>query len=215
MHKGVYIGKNAENISERILIIGESHHSASSDEDYTTESVVKDYFVTQNISYRFFHRIACSFGVDVNSKEREFALFWDNVYFGNYINEYCGVQTSQAEDFIKKNRVQYNNELFTFINENRIKKVFVFSRLVYNRSLPSFSKANREEENLSDIDEGNLFVNNKRDYIKFCKYLPHTEHKYTNIILSNEVTFYGLRHPSAWGGYSAENYSDYLKKELF
>lgn len=212
MHKGVYIGKNADNISERILIIGESHYSKNCDEDFTTESVVKTYYNTK--AFDFFHKIPCSFGIDVDNTKTEFELFWDNVYFCNYVNELCGIQTLQAKMYIRKNRTQYNNELFDFINEHNIKKVFVFSRLVYNNALPLFSKSFRKEEKLPDVDKGNLFIGRTRDYIGCCKYLPNTEHKYTDIILNHEVTIYSLRHPSSVGGYNAKNYCDYLSKLL-
>ncbi len=214
MHKGVYIGEKAKQANNRILILGESHHSSDENEDYTTKNVIENYRCHESSNYVFFDKIAQSFGISDNNKDKRFILFWEKVYFGNYVDEYCGVKDSQAKNNIRKNRVKYNDELFAFLNDNHITKVFVFSRLVYN-NLPSLSKENKKIEDLPFLNTKKLIINEKKDYISHCKYLSNIEHDFTTIELNHDINVYGMRHPSAWGGYSAENYSDYLKKELF
>lgn len=214
MHKGVYIGKEAKQLKDRVLILGESHHSSNENEDYTTKDVIENYRCQESHNYVFFDKIVQSFGINEDNKDNRFILFWEKVYFGNYVDEYCGVKDSQAKNNIIKNRVQYNDELFKFINDNNITKVFVFSRLVYN-NLPSLSEENKSIENLTCLNKEPLMINGKKDYISHCKYLPNTEHNSTNVKLKHEVIVYGMRHPSARGGYNAGNYSEYLKKEIF
>lgn len=44
-------------------------------------------------------------------------MFWNKVYFGNYIEDLCEIKTSTAKNLARDNRVLYNDNLFKFINE--------------------------------------------------------------------------------------------------
>ena len=95
-------------------------------------------------------------------------------------------------------------------NTNEIDIVFVFGRTVYN-NLPSCSKNKTAAEKQPDLDNGNLFVGKKRDFIRHCVYLKGEQHKNAKTMLKRDVHVYGLRHPSARCGFNAENYKPYLK----
>ncbi len=216
MHHGVW-GQDSN-----ILILGESHHTsddypqAGIPAPYTTESVVKEHILDINNSKKslyFFKKIANSFGYESETKEQR-EDFWNKVYFGNYIDVLCGVGDSKAKIHLQTNRIKCNDQLFAFINENDITKVFVFSRLVFN-NLPSLSRKFFKEENIQNrINDKNIMVGKCSDYIGHCKYLRGIEHNNSNMLLNHDVDFYGLRHPSARGGYSADNYKEYLNKLL-
>lgn len=215
MYKGVYIGKNINDQSKKILVLGESHYSSDGNGDFTTKSVIKNMknHPTEK-KYQFFHKIAKSCGVECNSIDDEFNLFWDNVYFGNYIEDLCEIGTSTAKDFVSQNKETYNDSLFKFIKNNKIDIVLVFSRLTY-KNLPSFSNQFNLKENLDNFDDGTLRVSDRRDWINHCVYLPNTEHQYTTIQLEKEVHFYGMRHPSARCGFDCKNYAKFLKTLFF
>lgn len=217
MHKGEYVGCNAK----RILILGESHHisrnprspdkTAGKEATYDTADVVREYFDDpgkNNQNLRFFGKIADSFGVFA-SIEAERELFWDNVYFANYVDVLCGVGDDTARKLIKANRQQYNHDLFRFINEHGIKAVFCFGISVYAHGLPGLCKDNQEEKNSSWKRECGM-VGGKRNYIRRCVYLPDTDHPGVDVRLNHAVEVYGLRHPSAQGGYDASQYRDTL-----
>ena len=212
MFDGVYEGSKAEQLENRILILGESHYSKDGNANFKTGSVLCNYKNNpQEGKYCFFHKIAESFGIDFPKAEveKEFEEFWDNVYFGNYVEKLCGIKDGKAEKYIKDHREQYNKHLFEFINGNDIRKVFVFSRLVYN-NLPSYNKKHIDEEKLGNENEKTL--NGKRDWIARCKYKSGCQHKYTTIILNNDVEVYNMRHPSSRCGFDADNYKDVLGK---
>jgi len=212
LFNGVYVGKEAEKQSKKVLILGESHyHDDINDKTFSTLGVMDDFKKNStDVSYKFFHKIAKSCGIESIDINEEFELLWDKVYFGNYVEELCGIRTDVAKNFIKSNRVKYNDNLFSFINENNIDIVLVFSRLVFNNSLPSLSKKYKSDEALENLDDGTIKVGKCRDYISHCRYFANAKHRYSNIILNKDVDFYGLRHPSAWGGYKTENYIPYL-----
>lgn len=210
MFKGEYKGKNVERLNKKVLILGESHHG----EVDTTVSVVKDYHnFPQKKEYQFFHKIAQSFNVDKDDVDDEFSEFWDYVYFGNYIDKSCGIGDSKAKNFLSENenRKKCNNKLFDFINNNNIDVVFVFSRLAY-RHLPSLSQKHKNDEKLSNADNGNLKVGTSRDWIACYRYLANIEHKNVDVVLNRDITVYNMRHPSARCGYRVENYIDVLGK---
>lgn len=218
MYKGVYEGSHTSSLKKKILILGESHYSKDENNDFTTESVInnyKKYFCNSKEyqKYQFFHKIAQSFNIDKDNTADEFSEFWDYVYFGNYIPDLCGIKDNRAKNHVKKegNRKKYNNELFDFINNNDIDVVFVFSRLTYN-NMPSLSKKHIKQENLKNADNGDIRIGRYRDYIKHCKYLANVEHPNVDVLLNRNIDVYGLRHPSAWGGYKIENYSNVLGK---
>ena len=122
----------------------------------------------------------------------------------------CGIGDSKAKILIKNNKEKYNNELFEFINKNEIDIVFVFGRMVYN-NLPCCSKNKTAAEKQPDLDNGNIFVGGRRDFISHCVYLKGEQHKNVKTVLKRDVHIYGLRHPSAQCGFNVENYKPYLK----
>lgn len=211
MFKGVYEGENAKYQNKRILILGESHYDKDGYDNFTTKSVIKNYHLNPNEKkYNFFHKIAQCFSVNTNDIDKEFERFWSNVYFANYVDELCGIGDSKAKSLIENNKKEYNNELFEFINKNKIDIVFVFGRTVYN-NLPSYSKNKTAAEKQPDLDNGNIFVGSRRDFISHCVYLKGEQHKNVKTVLKRNVHIYGLRHPSARCGFNAENYKPYLK----
>lgn len=216
MYKGVYEGSKVKLLNKQILVLGESHYSNDRNCNFTTKNVIENYHKESNKpEYHFFHKIAQSFNVNTNDIDKEFSEFWDYVYFGNYVPELCGIKDSKAKNFITKNRKEYNNQLFNFINEYNIDIdiLFVFSRLTYN-NLPSFSRKHIKQEKAENADNGNLKVGKCRDWISHCKYLSNVEHPNVDVILNKDIDVYGMRHPSARGGYRIENYCNILG-ELF
>lgn len=209
MYEGVFEGTYAKNI----LILSESHHGP--DHVESTKSVVYDYFNNpQKACYNFFDKIAKSFGYsELNREKRE--EFWNKVYFGNYIDELCGIGDDRAKIKIwgnKENgRCQYNDDLFKFVNDKEIDVIFCFSRMVYN-ALPSLAKA--KENKFPSIGNGTIKKGSGTvsDKISHCEYLKDVEHGKTTIVLNRNLVVYGMRHPSGRGGYDADNYSEELSK---
>lgn len=215
MFQGVFYGKEAADQCKKILILGESHHWSQSDQEktpaernekersYTTTNVMRDYFNNQGVDpcYRFFEKIVQSFGIQPENRE----LFWNKVYFGNYVDRLCGIKDDAAQKHIQKNRRQYNDALFTFVNEHDIDMVFCFGRRVFN-ALPSL--ADRAED--GGIITNNIFIGKKKDYIGLCIYQPDTIHKHASVLLKKPLYAYSLRHPSAAGGYKPSNYQPVL-----
>lgn len=219
MHHGVYIGKYAKDRSKKILILGESHHINKSDNsvagvpaNYTSASVVEEYLIKAKCgkvtnSLQFFSKIAESFGFD-SEREEERLEFWKSVYFGNYVDVLCGIGDDKAEKQISKNKKSYNDELFQFINENGIDIVCCFGRRVFN-ALPSLTNKSLEEQGRICKD---IYIGKTNDFIELCTYLPNVCHRGTSVELKKSVMVYSFRHPSARGGYRAENYVDVLNK---
>lgn len=204
MHKGVFEGNNLLT-NCNILILGESHHhTIANDPDYTTEGVVKNYFLHPNDNdYRFFDKIANCFGY--RSEQRE--VFWNKVRFGNYVDEPdCSVKTDRAKKLIEENRQKYNRELFEFVNQKEIDVIFCFSREVY-KNLPD--RASFEETGVC-FETPRV---GKRDWIDKFIYKPGARPD-DNTALKKQLTVYGFRHPSARCGFSAENYREVLQKEI-
>lgn len=211
MFKGVYEGKKAKCQNKRILILGESHYDKDGYDNFTTKSVIENYHLNPNEKkYNFFHKIAQCFSIKTNDIDKEFECFWSNVYFANYVDELCGIGDLKAKSLIENNKNEYNDELFEFINKNKIDIVFIFGRTVYN-NLPSYSENKATTEKQPDLDNGNLFVGKKRDFISHCLYLKGEQHKNAKTMLKRDVHIYGLRHPSAQCGFNVENYKPYLK----
>lgn len=198
--------------ANRILILGESHYGSGI--GFKTADVVKRYLTEyangKQDDYKFFEKIVKSFGVDP-AKERE--AFWSSTYFKNYVcDALCGIGDRKAKNQAKNNRTEYNDVLFRFINENKISTVFVFSRLVYNNSLPSYYC--KAKEHIDCYGYGTLMVGRRRDYVSHCIYLADVEHKYSSVLLDHDVEFFGLRHPSGRCGFIPNNYSKYLSERL-
>lgn len=240
MHKGVFKSDNAKDKHISILILGESHHWSSEDwivaegetelqaeerrkekaANYKTKTVVKNYLrnystsIDRDKAYRFFDKIVQAFGFEPES-QREY--FWDHVWFGNYIDELCGIGDSKATELLScpSKCQEYNDQLFKFINNNEIKVVFCFSRRVYNH-LPGLVKGSGEhEERINDkiyllTKDGK----HKTDYISYCKYLPDLSHKHTTEKLKESLEVYGMLHPSGQYGFDPQNYAPDLKKRI-
>jgi len=191
MFRGVWIGKSIPE-KDRILILGESHYGEFNPEEDTT-SVVAEYIrqvkqCDKRRWSRFFDCIANSFGYTDDK-----SAFYDKVYFGNYVEVPCGVGNDKAEQNIKINRINYNNHLFEFINEYKIKTICCFSRLVYN-NLPSLSD-HENEELLAVYNE-----NTKRNgYLGYYVYSPEIERNNTTIKLNNALSVIGVMHPASRG----------------
>lgn len=204
MHPGVFCGANATEQPKRILILGESHYwgEGKKEEDRLTSKVVGTYLSKYNSkirtekdrSYRFFDYIVQSFGIEPKNRTE----FWNRVWFGNYIDEPCGVRDSVATKLLRKpgKREELNKQLFEFINENKIDVVFCFSRKVYDK-LPSLDK--NPEDCETTIGENDSHRLNKCVY-----YAGAAQRKHVSVSLSKPVTVYGLKHPSQ--GFSYRKY---------
>ena len=97
--------------------------------------------------------------------------------------------------------------MFVFIVEHSIDVVFCFSRLVFN-NLPECASGDENEI----VECGK--VGSCRDYVSVYKYCARTPHGAVSIELEKPLTVYGMRHPSARGGFRPENYAGYLKNKL-
>ena len=218
MHHGVFEGNKAKDQKMKVLILGESHHISSDPNvttdkiagepaSYTTASVVCEHLEKlkneKKETHPFLTKIAQTFGTE----DQE--TFWQSVYFGNYIDVLCGIGNSVAKNQIEKdgNRVKYNNQLFQFVNEHTIDKIFCFSVLAYN-NLPDLSDG--EESQCETIG----MRGKKRVYLRQCKYKAKTEHSETSVILENDLHVFGISHPQAKGGYSLEIYANALKNQI-
>ncbi|MBQ7769094.1 MAG: hypothetical protein IJ403_09485 [Oscillospiraceae bacterium] len=207
MHNGEFRGDLAENQKVRVLILGESHYwgEDKKEEDKLTSKVVETYLKKYNSrirsekdrSYRFFDNIVQAFGIDPENRTD----FWNRVWFGNYIDEPCGVRDSQATKVLKRpgKRDALNKQLFEFIEENKIDIVFCFSRKVYAK-LPPLELAGDSEKTGEKSDSHRLDM---------CVY-GAGERKAVSIPLSKSVTVYGLKHPSQ--GFSYRKYQNLIKK---
>ena len=215
MHKGVF---NAEKHGLNILILGESHHVstdpsvttnkvAGAQATYTTASVVEEHLAklmdSNKGKHPFFTKIAETLGVENEN------TFWQSVYFGNYIDVLCGIGNSVAKNQIKEqdNRIKYNDQLFQFVNEHKIEKIFCFSILAY-KSLPSLS--DDEESTWETVG----MRGNRRVFLRQCQYKAGVQHKGTSIILEKDLHVFGISHPQAKGGYSPEIYANAIAKRM-
>lgn len=215
MHHHPYIAR-VPHPKKNILILGESHR-ISKDADspnctmgipatYTTAGVVEESIrVPHKQGLEFFKKIGLAFGQPMET-EAEKTAFWERVCFANYIDVLCGVSNDAAKNHLKTggNRQRMNDELFTFVNQQEIDVIVCFSRLVYNH-LPSLNKTFHKTEDGGKHICSNT-VGGQTDYIAKCVYLPNIAHPHTAILLRKPLTVYGLRHPSARGGFCAENY---------
>lgn len=216
MNKGVWKGNNI--VENRILILGESHHEVGTDDigkpvPYETSGVVQLYISDAKEKggslpkwHEFFKRIAESFGYNHDSSD----LFYEKVWFGNYCDIICGVaENNSAKVFIKEHSEKYNDELFSFVNENRIGTIICFSKLVY-KYLPKLLSF----ENRNSIAVGR--IGKRRNIVDICEYKDHVQHSGCNVMLEHPITVYAIRHPLGKGGYNVEQIHQYLssKKEL-
>lgn len=207
MHKGEFKGEQAENQEIRVLIMGESHYwgEEKKEEDRRTDKVVQTYLDNYNASspsekdksYRFFDNIVQAFGVDPENRTD----FWNRVWFGNYIDEPCGIRDSRATKLLKRadKRDELNKQLFSFIEENQIDIVFCFSRKVYDKLPPL-------EASLGDGERKGEKSDSHR--VDTCVY-GTGERKALGMSLTKPVTVCGLKHPSQ--GFSYRKYQCFLK----
>ena len=210
MHNGVFEGERAKKQKARILILGESHHVSTDPKvttdkvagvpaSYTTTSVVQEH-LDKRKTHDFLTKIAKTFGAE------EEDAFWQSVYFGNYIDVLCGIGSSLAERQIADNRKEYNDQLFGFVNEHNISKIFCSSVLAY-KNLPDLGDS--EESKRETIG----MRGNRRVFLRQCQYKAGTQHKGTSVILQQNLHVYGISHPQAKGGYSPEMYAIVLKND--
>lgn len=212
MHHGVFEGQKAKDQPVKYLILGESHHVSTDPKvmtdkvagvpaSYTTASVIQEH-LDKKKTHDFLTKIAKTFGSEEDA-------FWQSVYFGNYIDVLCGIGNSVAKNQIKDNdnRIKYNDQLFQFVNQHKIEKIFCFSILAY-KSLPSLS--DDEESTREAVGTRG----NRRVFLRQCQYKARVQHEGTSIILEQNLRVYGISHPQAKGGYSPEIYANALKDQI-
>ena len=195
MYSGVWLPSQKTN--NNILILGESHYedieSQGKTASYTTSDVIESYLSGKS-KIKFFSSIAQSFGY-YNSEIKD---FYSKVYFGNYVDELCGVgEWNNAKGFIEDNRLKYNEELFKFCNDYNIKFIVCFSILCYN-ALPMRESYEIPQE---EIYVGK--IGQKPNYIRKFTYRSGKRQD-CNVSLNNDLIVYGIRHPSSQSGYSVE-----------
>ena len=123
MHKGEFEGKQAKAQPVRVLILGESHYwSEDKSEEEKKTSKVMETYLSETYSYRFFDNIVRSFGIAPEKRKD----FWEKVWFGNYIDEPCGIRDSQADNLLKQpgKREELNRQLFSFIEKIKLMLCF-------------------------------------------------------------------------------------------
>ncbi len=224
MHKGVWHGENAKHI----LILGESHHTNSTDNQeagepatYTTHEKLQQYMDQYNNPntkrrdpcYKFFDKIVSSFGLD---PEKDRSDFWSKVYFGNYVPVLCGVKDQAAAKQIQgkdeisglSNRKLYNNALFDFVNTHGIDVIFCFSVLAYN-NLPSLAEDEAPDTRTSLGTRGE-----KQVYLRHCQYKAGIPHDHTTVLLNHDLEVYGIPHPSAASGYDPQIFAKALSNKI-
>lgn len=201
MYDNVFVGENANKQPKRILILGESHYKEDGEFDGTA-SVVKYFAIDSNgkkKDKKFYHYIMRTFGYEITEESSK--EFWNKVYCGNYVCELCDKgKDNPAQELVEKNKIEYNDSLFNFINEHEIDIVLCFSRLVYN-NLPDFAKGENEEK---------LFKH-RTQYLNKYTYRPDCEHKNCTVKLNKPLIVYGFKHPSRY--YSYESYHSALENE--
>lgn len=203
-----------------IMILGESHYDKQEDGTYANvgkpvldgaDKVVKDYLKHcepggEKAGWdRFFSRIADTFGYEKSADKK---IFYEKVWFRNYITHFCGVNDSAAQNLAEKHRIYYNNVLFSLINEKNIRIIVCFSKLAYWK-LPNAHESDR----LSARTLSKQMLKGRRNVINVYEYLPGVEHGYCDIELNQPLTVYGIRHPSSRGGYCAKDVHDMLIEE--
>lgn len=215
MSPGEWKGENVL-IRNGVLILGESHYGHTEDTigkgiepEYKTSEVVEEY-LRHRSQYdgsakwdRFFDNIAASFGY---TKE-ECGDFYNKVWFGNYVPVLCGIgETNTAKSFMKKCRTDYNNQLFSFINDNEISTVVCFSKSSY-WNLPDSNSVD------TCIDIEIPSTDGKRNVIHKYQYVSGIERNGCEVILEKPLLVYGIKHPSSRSGYNPRDVYDVFIKE--
>ena len=207
MNQKPWIGNNL-NKKLQVLILGESHYdeenSFGAEVTFATSGVVEYYFKKRERWAQFFDKMAASFGYSVTNAR----VFYDQVYFGNYVDVVCGVGNNNcAKHFINLNRKKYNTDLFKYVNDKGIHVIICFSKQVYH-SLP---KLGSKDEFCSSESIGK--IGGKNNILGVTFYLPDVEHGFCDVKLQKGLKVYGVRHPSAKGGYNSEQVYQYMKKQ--
>lgn len=216
MYPGEWKGNNVPE-TNRILILGESHYDENNDGDvgkvssYTTAEVVESYLSHRELSggfenwHRFFDRIAESFGY-THEKSKE---FYGKVFFGNYVPVLCGKgDTNKSGYFMNLNRTEYNNELFSFVNQNRISVIVCFTKATF-WNLPAAS--NKDQDTYDEIKLPS--IGGRMNKINVYEYASGVKHGSCDIALEVPLKVYGIRHPSAKGGYNSKQVYEVLSRE--
>lgn len=207
MNKEPWIGNHLNN-NVKVLILGESHYDEESNYGdkvtFPTSGVIEYYFIKRERWASFFDKIAASFGYEQGNAKN----FYEQVYFGNYVDVVCGIQdTNCASYYIGLNRQKYNNDLFEFINQNGVNIVICFSKKVYD-NLP---KLGSKQEVCSSESIGQ--IGKRNNILNYCLYYHDIEHPYCDVKLKNDLKVFGIRHPSAKCGYKPEQVYMFMKKQ--
>ena len=217
MNHGVWVGNNIFQ-ENRTLILGESHYGDENNTNdkigepvpYETREVIQEYLTNRILGiayekwYRFFDLIAESFGYSPDSSEE----FYNKIWFGNYVPVLCGVKSgNRAAEYITKYRLDYNNELFKYVNVYKINTIICFSKSVY-WNLPSGFK----DETAEDFILG--FIGKRKNIVNIHKYRGNVKHDACDIVLEMPLTVYGIKHPSSAGGYNADQVYKFLSERI-
>ena len=106
---------------------------------------------------------------------------------------------NRAEQYMKANRTEYNNQLFDFINNHGIDTVVCFSIATF-WNLPATADSDRDTYKEIELP----LIGGRRNIIYYYSYSPYVSHGYCDINLEKPLKVYGIRHPSAKGGFNAE-----------
>ena len=216
MSPGEWKGSNIVE-TNRTLILGESHYEDDSNSigkevPYSTAGVVEEY-LSQHCKtdgrkgrwHRFFDRIAESFGY---SKEHS-VDFYKKIWFGNYVNVLCGTgEENKACHYMNKNRKEYNDELFSFVNSHDIDVIACFSKEVFWH-LPAMAK----EDSDSYRELSLPLTGGRKNVINYYEYAPGVKHDSCDVELKKPLKVYGIRHPSARGGFNASQVYKVISNE--
>ena len=196
------------NSNIRVLILGESHYdeenNLGANVTFSTSGVVEYYFKKRERWAPFFDKIAASFGYDIDNARS----FYEQVCFGNYVDVVCGVGDNNcARYYINLNRIKYNSDLFKFVNEYSVDVVVCFSKLVYS-NLP---KIGSKDEHWDRKTIGK--IGNRNNNVDICFYRKDVVHDFCDVKLQNDLKVYGVRHPSARGGFKSEQVYQFMIKQ--
>ncbi len=212
MYKGVWEPKN--NMRNKILILGESHYDKDvkqgDESDFYTKDVVDDFLnrSTKERWHEFFYKIAKSFGYS-RDNENDIKVFYNSVYFGNYVDVICGIGNSnKAKNLIQLNRNSYNESLFDFCNQHKIDLIICFSKAVYN-AMPNVEFKGEFDKDVIEIGK----IGNRRNLAGKTLF-KQGKRKDCKTSLKKDLLVYGIRHPSGGGGYKTEQVYQFLSREL-
>ncbi len=121
----------------------------------------------------------------------------------------CGKgDISKAEYFMKQHRTCYNNDLFSFVNQYGISVIVCFTKATF-WNLPAAADEDRDSYGEMDLAE----IGGRANKINVYEYAPGVKHEYCDVVLEAPLKIYGIRHPSARGGYDAKSVFEALSGE--